>query len=187
MIVRSDLRAVRGAIQALPAQATNLAAIANFLTHSFELVVLVVVWVMLRRNAEGWTQRVLSALWESQRGKGENVAPRRIGIGKWTLEGDVRALAQPLAPLLFALVDFNVAWYLFRMTRGPLTLLALVILIWLARSLLKGTSALVAVIWAPPDSGPGLADHPWSGYSRGSAGDRRRRAGPMDGPSSGSR
>ncbi len=151
-IIRADLRNIWRTVKAIPSKVTDVNAIMTFLTHSFEIVLLGILWIGLRRNALGWSRRVLESLSRQQAQEGDRFAARRLAAAGWFVEGELRALATPLAPVLFAAVDISVAVFFFRMTRGPLTLLALLVLLWLARSIYKGAPALVDLVLAPPDS-----------------------------------
>ncbi len=152
LVVRADLRATWRAVLALPARVTDLNAIAAFLLQSIEIVVLGILWVLLRRNAEDMGRRLLAVLWKQQQDGVGALTARRLAQVEWFVPGDARALAAPLAPVLFAAVDASIAWFFFDLTRDGLTLLALFFFGWLARTTWRGAPAVVNLLFAPPDA-----------------------------------
>ncbi|MCB9780501.1 MAG: hypothetical protein H6742_18185 [Alphaproteobacteria bacterium] len=149
IIVEDDLRRTWEQVQELPRRITDLNAVIDFLVRSVELVLLAGLWLALRRNGEVQARRLLELV--GREGASRRSSAQRLAAAGWFVEGDPRALARPLAPVLFGVADVAVAYVLFRFTRGPVTPLALLVLVWLGRSMFRLGPAVIDLIATTPD------------------------------------
>ncbi|MFH1467591.1 MAG: hypothetical protein ABIO70_24610 [Pseudomonadota bacterium] len=114
-------------LRSLPDRLLDLSALWLLAAGSFELLLLALAWLWLRRAAPAWTAGLVESahaatLDREQRGLGRLVAE---AAGRWLEPGPLLAMAGPWADLTRALVDLIAAWLVARVLSHGAPIIAL--------------------------------------------------------------
>ncbi len=134
----------------IPVLVTDLTAIVSFLTGSFELIALVVVWLWIRKRLRPLVGRMLDDVWAAEADPdGEGWAHTVLGWMRRGLEpGDPRRLAAPLGAFLDGLADIVAAQVLVWFVGDRVPVLGLLAWVWFARVAWRTWPSLVDVALA---------------------------------------
>ncbi len=146
IVLGAALRSTSIAVLDMPRQVTNLRVLIGFASRSFEFILFVVGWLLIRRHGDRLSGFVLSAL---EKARAAQSLERAFSSG-W-LASDLKPLRPHLSLLFRLLADLLVGSYLLRISRDDLAPLALLVLLWLMHRMMHLPTPVLRLLFSLPD------------------------------------
>lgn len=146
IVLGAALRSTSIAVLDLPRQVTNLRVLIGFASRSFEFILFVVGWGLLRRHGDRLSGFVLASL---EKARAAQSLERAFSSG-W-LVSDLKPLRPHLGLLLRLLADLLLGSYLLRISRDDLAPLALLVLLWLMHRMMRLPTPVLRLLFSLPD------------------------------------
>ena len=146
LVLGAALRSTAATVLDLPRQVTNLRVLIAFASRSFEFILFMVGWLLVRRHGDRLSRFVLASL---EKARAAQSLERAFASG-W-LAHDLQPLRPHLALLLRLLADLLVGSYLLGLSRDDLAPLALLVLLWLMHRMMALPTPVLRLLFSLPD------------------------------------